>query len=74
MDAVRFEIANLVRQSYPKLPEGVSYPSISLSAVSESSMPIFSYSINFNMAPYYIKKYADRHILPLVECQRCKLS
>lgn len=64
MDAVRFEIANLVRQTYPKLPIGVSYPQLSISAASESISPILSYSINSNESPYYIKKYADNHILP----------
>ncbi len=64
MDAVRFEVANLIRQSYPKLPIGVSYPQLSLSAASESKSPILSYSINSNESPYYIKKYADNYILP----------
>ena len=64
MDAVRFEVANLVRQSYPKLPVGVRYPQLSLSAASESRSPILSYSINSNESPYFIKKYADNHILP----------
>ena len=35
IDAVRFEIASLIRQVYPKLPEGVSYPAISLSTAGE---------------------------------------
>lgn len=30
LDAVRFEVATLVRQIYPALPEGVSYPNISM--------------------------------------------
>ncbi len=64
MDAVRFEVANLIRQSYPKLPVGVGYPQLSVSAASESKSPILSYSINSNESPYYIKKYADNHILP----------
>ncbi|MBU2903435.1 efflux RND transporter permease subunit [Arenibacter algicola] len=64
MDAVRFEVANLIRQSYPKLPIGVSYPQLSISAASEGISPILSYSINSNESPYYIKKYADNHILP----------
>ncbi len=64
IDAVRFELANLIRQSYPKLPEGVSYPSLSLSAANENKSPILSYSIHANESPYYIKKYAEKHILP----------
>ncbi|MFS4456908.1 efflux RND transporter permease subunit [Maribacter sp. 2304DJ31-5] len=64
MDAVRFEVANLIRQAYPKLPLGVGYPALSISAASEGNSPILSYSINSNESPYYIKKYADDHILP----------
>lgn len=64
LDAVRFELANLIRQSYPQLPDGVSYPNLSLSAPNENKSPILSYSINANESPYYIKKYAEQHILP----------
>ena len=64
MDAVRFELANLIRQSYSKLPDGVSYPNLSLSATNENKSPILSYSIHANESPYYIKKYAEKHILP----------
>jgi len=64
MDAVRFELANLIRQSYSELPEGVSYPNLSLSAANKNKLPILSYSIHANESPYYIKKYAETHILP----------
>ncbi|WP_042245602.1 efflux RND transporter permease subunit [Jejuia pallidilutea] len=64
LDAVRFELANLIRQSYSELPDGVSYPNLSLSAPNENKSPILSYSINANESPYYIKKYAEQHILP----------
>jgi len=64
MDAVRFELANLIRQSYSELPEGVSYPNLSLSAANENKSPILSYSIHANESPYYIKKYAEQNILP----------
>lgn len=64
LDAIRFELANLIRQSYSELPNGVSYPNLSLSAPNENKSPILSYSINANESPYYIKKYADHHILP----------
>ncbi|GAL71901.1 RND multidrug efflux transporter [Jejuia pallidilutea] len=55
LDAVRFELANLIRQSYSELPDGVSYPNLSLSAPNENKSPILSYSINANESPYYIK-------------------
>lgn len=64
MDAVRFEIANLIRQSYSELPEDVSYPSLSKSTANENTSPIVSYSINARESPYYIKKFTENHILP----------
>lgn len=66
MDAVRFEIANLIRQSYSKLPEGVSYPTISMGYSNENESPILSYSVNANESSHYIKKYADNNILPVL--------
>ncbi|MBA0884899.1 efflux RND transporter permease subunit [Flavobacterium undicola] len=64
LDAVRFEIANLIRQTYSELPEGVSYPQLSISGANENSSPILTYSINANESPYLIKKYAENQILP----------
>ncbi|MBG7630356.1 MAG: efflux RND transporter permease subunit [Bacteroidetes bacterium] len=66
MDAIRFEIANLLRQSYADLPEGVSYPQLSLSSSNENKSPILSYSINANESPYYIKKYTENNISPKI--------
>jgi multidrug efflux pump subunit AcrB len=64
LDAVRFEIANLIRQTYSELPEGVSYPSLSTSGANENNSPILAYSINANESPYLIKNYAQNNILP----------
>ncbi|WP_086477299.1 efflux RND transporter permease subunit [Arenibacter amylolyticus] len=64
MDAVRFEIANLIRQSHSELPQGVSYPSLSRSTANENSAPILTYSVNANESPHYIKKYTENTILP----------
>lgn len=66
MDAIRFEISNLIRQTYSELPEGVSYPQLSLSGSNENKSPILSYSINANESPYYIKKYAENYISPKI--------
>lgn len=64
IDAVRFEISNLIRQINPELPYEASYPQISASATSESKFPILSYSIKANESPYYIKKYTESRVLP----------
>lgn len=62
LDAIRFEMANLIRQAYASFPEGVSYPRLSLSNPNENQTPILSYSINANESPYYIKKYVENNI------------
>lgn len=64
MDAVRFEIANLIRQVYSDLPKGVSYPGLSMSSANESASPILSYSIQANQEPYQIKARATTDLLP----------
>jgi multidrug efflux pump subunit AcrB len=65
-DAIRFEIASLIRQSYPQFPTGVSYPQLSMDISGERSYPVMVYTINGNSSPYYIKKYAEHSILPLL--------
>ncbi len=64
LDAMRFEIASLIRQSYPELPEGVSYPQLSMNISSDRPDPILTYTINGSGSPYFIKKYAESNILP----------
>ena len=64
IDIARFEIANIIRQNYQKLPEGVGYPQLSMRGNSdEKQSPILAYSINANESPYFIKKYAENYIL-----------
>ncbi len=64
MDAVRFELATLIRQAYVKLPHGISYPHLSMGLESEGQSSILSYSINANGSPYFIKKYVDENLVP----------
>ena len=64
LDAVRFELATLIRQTYPKLPEKVSFPLISLGSSGRKTQPILTYTLNGNASPYEIQKYAQEHIVP----------
>ena len=43
-EAMRFEVANLIRNIYPSLPEGVSYPRIGISGQSVNERPVLSYA------------------------------
>jgi len=63
LEMARFEIANLIRQMYTELPEGVSYPLLSGSSINENTTPILTYSIHANESPYLIKKYTENKIV-----------
>ncbi len=64
LDAARFEIASLIRQTYPNLPEQVSFPELSLSTSGQNTSPILTYTLNGSASPYFIQKYAEEHIVP----------
>ena len=64
LDIMRYEVANSIRQVYPKLPDGVSYPDISMRSPTENNRPILTYSINAGESPYYIDKYASAYLVP----------
>lgn len=64
IDAIRFEIATLVKQLYPKLPEQVSYPRFSATTSGEQNQTLISYTLNAPIATFQIQRYAEEHILP----------
>ena len=65
MDATRFEVSTIVRQTWPQLPEGVSYPQIHASRSNENAdRPFMTYTLNAPSAPILIHRYAEEHIKP----------
>ncbi len=66
-DAARFEVATLIRQAYPKFPQGVSFPVIFVKRTdNERVKPLLTYTINAPSEPYIIQSYAEDHIKPLL--------
>lgn len=63
ISAVRFEISSLIRQVYPKLPRGVSYPYLSVSSTGEKSLPVITFTLNANLPTQHIEQYADNNIV-----------
>lgn len=68
VSAVRFEISSLLRQSYDKLPKGVSYPYVSggelvntRSSHHEETL-LLTYQVNADMQPDLIKDYLQQHV------------
>lgn len=65
MDAIRFEVSTAIRQLWPLLPEGVSYPKIEVGySDSRATSPLITYILNGPGTPYGILQYADTHIRP----------
>ncbi len=63
MDAARFEVASAVRNVYPSLPSGVSYPFVRLSSGGGGNTSI-SYILKGPMPSQEMEKYARERILP----------
>ena len=67
IDKVRFEVSTLVRQIWGDLPEGVSYPVISLRQVDkESSRPFMTLTLNASSNPPEILSYGEENLKPLL--------
>ena len=69
--AVRFEVSSLIKQLSDKLPEGVSYPTVSGGSTKRNfkqrTRTLLSYQINANMQEEQIQDYALKHIQPYLE-------
>ena len=67
MDIARFEVSTAVRQVWPQLPEGLSYPSVSARSAETSGSdrtPFIVYTINAPELPYKIQQYAEENLQP----------
>lgn len=58
IETARFEVATQIRQIYDRLPEGVGYPWFNMTTSGGNVMDIMSYTINANMPPELIVRYA----------------
>lgn len=67
MDKARFETAMIVRQARSSLPEGTSYPSISVKQVdNDAARPFMSYTVNAPISPGRIMKFVEDNIRPVL--------
>lgn len=60
LEKVRFEVATAIRRVYKKLPQGTSYPSISLNNPDEQKVrePVMVYTLQGRGESYRLKEYA----------------
>ena len=67
IDATRFEVSTLIRQTWPQLPEGVSYPQISTRRSDDkAARPFITYTLNAPANPILIQRYAEENIKPVL--------
>lgn len=63
MQSARFEIASAIRNVYPSLPQGVSYPSVSLDSRGTKSTSSLTYLLKSALPAEEIVRFAERNIL-----------
>ncbi len=62
MDAIRFDISSRLRQLWPSLPEGVSYPQLSTGMDGEQAAPVLTYTVNADLPTWQIEQYVTREL------------
>ena len=64
-DAARFEASTIIRQTWPFLPEGTTYPTISLSrSDARANQSFLSYTVNSPANPIVIQQFTENNIKP----------
>lgn len=67
IDATRFEVSTIIRQTWSQLPDGVTYPQIRTSrSDTNSDRPFMTYTLNAPATPVLIQRYAEEHIKPIL--------
>jgi multidrug efflux pump subunit AcrB len=66
IDGLRFEIASKIRQIYPSLPAGVSYPQISTQNAEQDALdrPVLLYSLSGADSPEALFRFASDKLKP----------
>ncbi len=65
VDVARFEASTIIRQTWPSLPEGLSYPVLEMSRPDDKeALPFLSYTLNAAATPFLIQRFAEDQIKP----------
>ena len=65
IDAARFEASTIIRQTWPSLPDGLSYPVLEMSRPDDKeARPFMSYTLNAAVTPIFIQRFAEDQIKP----------
>lgn len=63
LDFKQFELAGILRQVYPQLPPGVSYPQLVRGGATGNQSPLQIYAVNAPLQPFEIRKKAEEIFL-----------
>ena len=67
VDAARFEASTVIRQTWPQLPDGMSYPVITMQVPDEEeARPFMIYTLNASVPPIEIQRYAEENVSPIL--------
>jgi len=67
MEMTRFEIATIIRQAWEHLPQGVTYPSISMRRPDDNkSGPFLIYTLNAHSNPIELQRFCEENLKPIV--------
>jgi len=65
IDAARFEASTIIRQTWPSLPEGLTYPYLDMrSPDDKDNKPFLTYTLNAAANPIVIQRFAENQIKP----------
>lgn len=65
VDAARFEASTIIRQTWPSLPDGLSYPVLEMQRPdNKTARPFMSYTLNAAATPIFIQRFAEEQIKP----------
>jgi len=68
IEMARFEVSTVIRQAWPSLPDGVTYPTISrpTRANDGTNTPFLRYSVNAPFSPIQIQEYINNNLAPII--------
>lgn len=65
VEAARFEASAIIRQTWPELPNNVSYPTLQMSRPDDKGDgPFLTYTLNAAATPIFIQRFAEEQIKP----------
>lgn len=64
-DAARFEASTIIRQTWPQLPDELTYPILEMSRPDDKEeRPFMTYTLNAPASPAFIQRFAEEQIKP----------